>query len=141
MVTEATRISSYALLTHEDRMLLCRISSELPRWAGYWTLPGGGLDFGEKPEDAVVREVGEETGLLAQVIGLAAVDSEVLEAPDKRTHVFRVLYHATVVGGELRNEANGSTDLAQWFTLEEAADLPLVEVARLGLQLAFGKIG
>jgi len=33
----------------------------------YWTLPGGGVEWGESPSEAVVREVHEETGLKTQV--------------------------------------------------------------------------
>jgi hypothetical protein len=40
------------------------------------------------------------------------------------------------VGGELRDEPDGSTDCAQWFRLAEAATLPLVDLARIGLRLA-----
>ena len=42
---------------------------------GHWTLPGGGIDFGEDPEDAVVREFIEETGLTVKVRKLAGIDS------------------------------------------------------------------
>ncbi|QUN21791.1 NUDIX hydrolase [Nocardia seriolae] len=37
--------------------------------AGRWELPGGGVDPGEHPEAAAVREVGEETGLAVEVLG------------------------------------------------------------------------
>ncbi|MEL6940020.1 MAG: hypothetical protein AAFO84_12580 [Cyanobacteria bacterium J06598_1] len=42
--SQHTRVSAYGLVTdHENRILLCRLSREIPRWEGYWTLPGGGL--------------------------------------------------------------------------------------------------
>ncbi|MEO1088763.1 MAG: NUDIX domain-containing protein, partial [Acidobacteriota bacterium] len=51
-----TRLAAYAVIVEDNRLLLCRISPQIPAHAGKWTLPGGGLDFGETPEAAVVRE-------------------------------------------------------------------------------------
>ncbi len=47
MKEKYTRVSAYGLVTHDSKILLCRISKQLPRWQGQWTLPGGGIDFGE----------------------------------------------------------------------------------------------
>jgi len=65
-MTGNTRVSAYGLLRRDDQMLLCRLSERVGMNPGCWTLPGGGLDFGEDPEDAVVREFKEETGLLVK---------------------------------------------------------------------------
>jgi len=50
---------------------------------GQWSIPGGGLEFGEKVTDAVIREVREETGLEVKLIGLLDVFDAIPEAgPD-----------------------------------------------------------
>ena len=62
--TRTQRLGAYAVVIVGDRILLTRISpAGYP--AGTWTLPGGGVDHGESPHDAVVRELYEETGLRA----------------------------------------------------------------------------
>ncbi len=137
MKPQKTRISSYALIIQDRRILLCRISPEIPRAAGRWTLPGGGIDFGEAPEYAAVREVREETGLDVRIKNVATVDSEFFTSDESDMHMVRIIYHAVLTGGTLRHETEGSTDRAQWFTREEAERQPLVEVARLGVRLAF----
>jgi 8-oxo-dGTP diphosphatase len=136
------RVAAYGICVEDRRILLCRLSdrTESP---GSWTLPGGGIDFGEHPADAVIREIEEETGLAGEVECLLAVDSFVVErqrAGDDvpaEHHGLRIVYAVTITGGSLRNERDESTDRADWFTRDEAAALPLVGIAPLVIDLAF----
>lgn len=67
-------MAAYAVILRDHEILLSRLAPYLV--AGeQWTLPGGGLEFGEDPRDAVVREVYEETGLHAEVGDRAWVGS------------------------------------------------------------------
>jgi ADP-ribose pyrophosphatase YjhB (NUDIX family) len=143
MKPRRTRIGAYALVLDERRILLCRVSPELPRWAGTWTLPGGGLRFGESPEAAVVREVEEETGLAVEVRSIAGVDSHydpVGEHGDYEFHAVRILYHVAVVGGTLRHEAAGSTDRCEWHELPIDPSTKLGDLAEVGIRLVQASI-
>ena len=60
-----TRLAAYAVIVQDGHILLCRVAPG-NLGAGLWTLPGGGLEFGESPEVGVVREVEEETGLISE---------------------------------------------------------------------------
>lgn len=52
------RISVKALILDEKKRFLLTLENK-----GLWELPGGGLSFGEKPQECLVREIKEETGL------------------------------------------------------------------------------
>jgi len=136
MKKQNKRISAYGLITNDrEQILLCRLSSIVEDSASKWTLPGGGLDFGENPIDAVIREVKEETGLKTTVGKLLDVDSCVVEFSDRQVHAIRIIYQAFVDRGELKVEHNGSTDACDWFDKSQLKYLPLVSLAQKGLSL------
>jgi 8-oxo-dGTP diphosphatase len=138
-----TRVGAYALCLDEgDRILLARLSIEEVD-VGAWTLPGGGLDFGEHPDAAVIRELEEETGLRGEIEEIAGVFSHVYPksraAQGRDLHFLGILYYVRIVGGELRDEVDGSTDTAAWLTRAELAERRLVEIARYGVDLTFAR--
>lgn len=138
-VEHVTRVAAYGLVLRAGRILLCRLASDFNVYPGAWTLPGGGVEFGEDPADAMVREVEEETGLTVRLLKIAGIDS-FCDVQEKRAfHGIRILYYTEIIGGNLRNELHGSTDLCAWWTLQETAELPLVDLTEVGLRLAFPK--
>ena len=134
---QITRISAYGLILQDGRILLCRISDHLPVDAGYWTLPGGGINFGEDPVDAMAREVREETGLSVRALDIAGIDSFYVKEAEREFHGIRIIYRTEIVGGALRYEVDGTTDLCAWWSRKEARGLPLVDLVSAGLEMAF----
>ncbi|MEO6511647.1 MAG: NUDIX hydrolase [Nocardioides sp.] len=137
MITlQDTRVGCYAIVREEGRVLLAHWN-EGDRVG--WTLPGGGLEPGEQPEDCVVREVLEETGYDVALDGLLGVHVYYLAEPERINkgngdlRFVRLVYRAHVVGGELRHEQDGTTDEARWVPLDDVADLPRVSLVDIGL--------
>ena len=132
-----TRVAAYAVTCDDEgRVLLCHISPSVGV-GDIWTLPGGGLDFGEPPHVAVLRELAEETGYTGELEGLLGVSDRVFhgEFGTDRLHAIRILYRVGIVGGELRDEPDGTTDTCRWFIPSEARALRLGELARHALEL------
>lgn len=123
------RPGAYAWCERDGALLLCRLSDATP-WSGSWTLPGGGLRFGEAPEPGLLRELVEETGLGGRVERLIDVLSKVLEPSETysghRIQTLSLLYRVTVTSGDLRDEADGSTDAARWVPVADLDALPAV---------------
>ncbi|MGW4947850.1 NUDIX domain-containing protein [Actinoplanes sp. NPDC004185] len=119
------RIGAYGLCRDAAGRVLLARNSHLSAFPGLWTLPGGGVEQGEHPDDTVVREFAEETGLTVRVTGLRSVTADVFRLPmtDTWEHTDRIIYDVEPVGGSLRNEAEGTTESVDWV---DPAGLPLM---------------
>jgi ADP-ribose pyrophosphatase YjhB (NUDIX family) len=118
------RAGAYAVLHHDGRLLLTRLA-----YTKIWTLPGGGIEHGEHPVDAVRREVHEETGLTLEAARLLDVDSVHFtgHAPDgtlEDFHAVRILYTGDVpFDVEPRVvEVDGSSDAAAWVRITDIGE-------------------
>lgn len=129
------RVAAYAVVHDASgRILLCHISESVGI-GDVWTLPGGGLEFGESPASGVLRELTEETGFAGEVEALLGVTDRLFHHVDgaDRMHAIRILYRVRLTGGELHDELDGSTDRCAWFRRDEALAQHLTELARQGL--------
>lgn len=134
------RVAAYAVITDADERILLARWTEGRRIA--WTMPGGGIEPGEDPADAVRREVREETGYNIQVDELLGIHSRVIPASrrspaaDNPLHTLRIVYRASITSGKLQYEQDGSTDMAGWFTLDAASGLQRVKLVDVSLRMA-----
>ncbi|WP_394553738.1 NUDIX hydrolase [Agromyces sp. MMS24-JH15] len=131
------RIAAYAVIIDDGRVLLSHWNQH---GRSGWAMPGGGLQGAEDPLEAVVREVREETGFDAAVDRLLGIDTMVVPAAKRHRgrvplYAMRIVYRAHVVGGELRNELDGSSDEARWFPLDEVSSLKRVGLVDIALRL------
>jgi 8-oxo-dGTP diphosphatase len=123
-----TRLAVYAVVVDsQDRMLLTWYNGT-GEDAACWSMPGGGVEFEESAEDAVAREVLEETGYRVEVGCPLAVHHFTRSGEGRAGHrpfkSVRVLFEATITGGELGTlEVEGSTDFAEWIAVGRIPDL------------------
>ena len=104
-----------------DEVLLIRRGA--PPLQDRWSLPGGRIEWGERAVDAALRELLEETGCSAEIVGLIDVVDAVLTksgAPDEPPwgHYVLIDYAARWLSGEPR--PGDDADAACFVSLEEA---------------------
>jgi len=110
------KVAAAAVIEEDNQVLLVKRAVDPQR--GLWTLPAGFIDAGEDPEQAVVRECLEETGLQVRVNGLLDVIYG-LEHP-RGAHIL-IVYRVERIEGELM--AGDDVDGADYFHLNQLPPL------------------
>ena len=136
-----TRVAVHAvIIDSRNRLLLTWYNGSRPH--PQWTLPGGGVDFDESIDEALTREVLEETGYeveLGQILTTSTWTSTEGPRPPRPYKSVRIVFTATVVGGSLgTTEVGGTTDFAEWIPLDQLPETGprahIVDVAMTALR-------
>ncbi len=141
VVRPRQRVAAYAVVVEEGALLLTMLASRTGA-PGRWTLPGGGIDPGEQPVAAVVREVHEETGQDVDDVRLLEVMTAhwvgVSDRGPEDYHAVRLLHTArcTRPTRPLVHDVGGSTSDSRWVPLEELSTLDLVPTVPVALAAA-----
>ena len=121
-----------AAVVHDDagRILLEQRSD-----TGTWSLPAGAIDPGEQPATAVLREVEEETGVVAEIERLAGVAMHPVVYPNgDRCDYLNIWFRCRAIGGTARHDEDETLDV-RWF---EPDALPEMHAfTRLRIDTAF----
>lgn len=118
----------------EDVLLIRRGTKPL---AGDWSLPGGRIEFGERAEAAALRELREETGVTAQLVGLVDVVDAIFRSRtsgEVTRHYLLADYAAVWVAGE--PVAGDDAGHAEWIPPARLAELPLWDETRRVIEAA-----
>lgn len=123
------RIAAYALVT-SSRGLLATEFSDRTSAEGRWGLAGGGVDEGEEPSEAVLREVVEETSQQVGLDDLIGVNSSRWIGPNPHGiiedfHAVRLIYraHCTEPTDPIVLDVGGTTAAARWIALDSWSEL------------------
>ncbi len=119
------RLAAYAVVLSERGVLATEYSARTAV-SGRWGMPGGGLDAGEQPEAAVLREVAEETSQAVTLTGLVRVQTSHWVGRSPRDtiedfHAVRLIYTATCAepADAVVIDLGGTTESARWLPVRD----------------------
>jgi len=114
-------VSKAVVLDADNSILVLRRSPTHPTMAGQLDLPGGIIDPGEEPGEAVIREIQEETGLSVGFSDLQLVYSGA--ETYKESYYVRLLYVVKLASRQPTIKLSFEHDLAKWHPLEKLASI------------------
>ena len=111
------KLTADGAVLKQDKILLIKRKNN--PYKDKWALPGGYVEYGEIVENAVVREVLEETGLKTAVKEIIGVYSD--PKRDPRGHTVTIVYLLELIKGELKSGDDAAD--ARFFSLDSLPDL------------------
>ena len=118
---EGPRVRVAALILLDGKVVLVRHRA---RNSTYHLLPGGGVNYRETIEQALIREVDEETGLRLEV-GRPVLINDTID-PGGNRHVVNLTFLATVVGGQVTDSPDDPrVECVELFDVDSLAELDL----------------
>ncbi|MFT4343629.1 MAG: NUDIX domain-containing protein [Candidatus Woesearchaeota archaeon] len=125
-------------LYHEGKVLVVRRAPHETMFAGYYELPGGGVEFGEEPDTAIVREFKEETNLDVEMIAPYMTFSYVTK--NDTVHTVEVVYLVKLVGDINTLRLSDEHDDYRWISQEEVDTLTISPEVKRNIHEGFQKI-
>ncbi len=115
-------VRQYALLTDEKgNLLILQLPKEYDAGAANtWTLPGGKLEPTDEPGEGLLREITEETGLPATLVGPCGV----ARWTSRNSKKLGIFYRATTAGEKPELKLSKEHQRAIWVGITEVADFP-----------------
>lgn len=107
------------IINDKNETLLLKRGKNSRNQAGYWSKPGGTVEFGEKIEDAIRREIKEEFGVEIKLISLLGFTNHIMK--EEKQHWLSISYLAKITKGEPKNMEPNKHDSIRWFRFD---DLP-----------------
>lgn len=125
------RLSVKALIVRDGKVLLTIEDED-----DFWSLPGGGIDYGETAQEALVREISEEIGVAQDMLSVVDdVATILIGLPIDGVPRANLVYHVKIADN-VDPAVSGSLLMSQWFWPSEIANLHTSPPTGTAAQLA-----
>ena len=116
------KVAAHAFIKRDGKFLVTKRSPQNDYKPNEWDIPGGTIEFGETPEEALKREVLEEVGLVINILRPLFVYS-FMSNPQR--HQFQIVYECEYVSGEVKLNPEEHDDYT-WAEIKDLDDLPKI---------------
>ncbi|MDA3855396.1 MAG: (deoxy)nucleoside triphosphate pyrophosphohydrolase [Candidatus Woesearchaeota archaeon] len=118
-MNEKSILVAAAIIEKDDKILIAQRKNDSKLEPNMWEFAGGKVEFGEKPEDCLIREIKEELDLEIEIKKLFGVYSHVYEKEGTQYHVILITYICKYISGQKKNiECQDSL----WVSKEELSN-------------------
>ena len=117
MVYKTPKLTVDGVILENGQILLIKRKGD--PFKGKWALPGGFVEYNEKVEDAVIREIREETGVNAEIKEIVGVYSD--PRRDPRGHTVSIVFLLDIISGKIKCGDDACN--AKFFNLKRLPDL------------------
>jgi len=124
------RVMATAIIKKKGKILMLKRSGRNKMYAGHWQFPEGGVEFGETPEEALARELREETGLRVKRAKLLGVRASSIEYFHRKLWHFIRVFYAVDTSGKLDLSAKHGEH--KWASKAELAKMRLMPGLKYG---------
>lgn len=104
------------IVNDKNETLLIKRTSKSQNEAGFWSKPGGTVEFNEKVEDAIIREIKEELGIDIKLIRPLGFTNHILNSDNQ--HWVAIHYLAKIINGELEIMEPDKIEEIKWFSFD-----------------------
>ena len=120
------------IINNKSKFFLSKRGEKARNEKGLWHFPGGTLEFGEKLEDCIKREIKEEFGVDIKIIDSLEPFDHIL--PHEHQHWVAFCFVANIISGTPTNKEPEKCAEIGWFTLNEIEKLPLSSVSKIRIK-------
>lgn len=120
--------SGAVIINNQGKIFLNKRGPKARNESGKWDFPGGSVEFGEKLEDAIAREIKEEHDFLIEAIELLEVCNHII--PEENQHWVSPTFICKVKAGEPKICELEKCEEIGWFDFDEINRLELTLSSR-----------